>query len=283
MRPANFNNIPDELKEYNQWVCWRAIPKGGGKMDKIPIIPGIGTTAKSNDPSTWRSYDQAFDFYSKRDDIAGVGFVFSENDPFAGFDLDDCRNPETGDLTDRTERILTAFNTYSEISPSDTGIKGFCKGHLRGKGAAKWGIELYDRGRFFTVTGAWLGDYSARIEDRQEQVKTLHNALSDNNGKGVVKPGQNVNGWQDDVLPGVSGGARHRTALRLAGRWAMKGFSRAEILFFIVAWNMRNQPPKETLSDPGSKELMDIISYAENGITETPNEQKQKRANITLI
>ena len=280
MRPVNFNNIPDEIQEYPQWVCWRAVPKGNGKLDKIPVIPGIGNNAKSNDPSTWRSYDQAFDFYSKRNDIAGVGFVFAESDPFAGFDLDDCRDPETGVLTDRTKRILTAFNTYSEISPSDTGIKGFCKGHLPGKGAAKWGIELYDRGRFFTVTGAWLGDYSGRIEDRQEQITKLHNALGGSKSEGS-NPAWNPLGWQDDCLPGVSGGARHRTALRLAGRWAMKGFSKAEILFFIIAWNNRNQPPKESLGRP-SKELDDIINYA-TGNLETPNEQKTKRARVTFV
>ena len=281
MKPVNFSNIPDELQEYDQWVCWRGVPKNNGKMDKIPVTPGTGINAKSNDPSTWRSYDHAFDYYSKYQSMAGVGFVFSENDPFAGFDLDDCRTPETGELTDRAKRILKAFDTYSEISPSDTGVKGFCKGHLPGKGAAKWGIELYDRGRFFTVTGARLGDYSGQVEHRQEQVTTLHNALSGSDGKGV--PGQNVNGWQDDVLlPGVSGGARHRTALRLAGRWAMKGLSRAEIMFFIIAWNMRNQPPKESLAGP-SKELDDILIYA-TANTETPNEQKkQKRASVSLI
>jgi len=72
---------------------------------------------------------------------------------------------------------------------------------------------------------------------------------------------RNEKGWQDDVLKGVADGNRHRGALKLAGRLAEKGHSDAEIIQFLIAWNQNNNPPKDTLADPNSKEMQDIIAY----------------------
>lgn len=71
----------------------------------------------------------------------------------------------------------------------------------------------------------------------------------------------NEPGWQDPLLEGVVSTGRHDAALRLAARWRKKGLSDGEIAFFIQAWNMRNHPPKPSLSDPESKELKDILEY----------------------
>jgi hypothetical protein len=260
IRSLNIDNIPAELKDYDQWVCWKAKLKADGKIDKIPIIPGSGRNAKSNDPKTWRSYDEAVSYLNTRSGVvSGIGFALSKDDPFVGGDLDHCRNPETGELTDDAKKLLETFNTYSEISPSDTGVRFFCRGELPGKGATKDGVELYDQGRYLTITGGWLSDYSGRIEDRPHETVELHKRLSGGNGNG---DGQfNPPGWQDELIPGVGESERHRTALRLAGRWKSKGHSAAEITHFIITWNQRNRPPKESLSDPNSQELKDIVSY----------------------
>lgn len=71
-----------------------------------------------------------------------------------------------------------------------------------------------------------------------------------------------THGWQDEALKGVGDGLRHDTALQLAGRWAAKGHSAAEITQFIIAWNEKNTPPKGELSNPESKELQDIVESA---------------------
>lgn len=273
MRALNVDNVPDELKEYDQWVCWRPEPKKDGKVDKIPVTPGVGRNAKSNDPTTWRPYQEAVDYYKRhRKTIAGIGFVLSKKDPFAGGDLDSCRDPETGAITDKATRTLKRFNTYSEISPSDTGVRFFCRGKLPGTGKTKDGIELYDRGRFLTITGGWLGDYSGNIEDRSKEVLDLYKELAGDNGKKGTKLGQNPPGWQDELISGVSGGSRHATALRLAARWAAKGFSQTEITHFLLTWNQSNKPPKTSLADPSSKEFQDIIAYATQGKQEGEQE-----------
>jgi len=258
------DNIPEELTSYNQWVTWKAVEKRNGKTDKIPITPVAGSNAKTNDPETWVTFDQAIDYYKKHKDngIAGVGFVLAESDPFCGIDLDDCRNPETNEYTEKAIEILTSFNTYSEISPSNTGVKLILKGKLPGKGAAKDGVEIYDQGRFFTITGGWLGSINKRpldgaINARQKELSELYKQVAGDNQK---PDGQNAKGWQDELLKGVSQGGRHQTALRLAGRLAEKGLSDSEIIHFIISWNQSNKPPKPELAGP-SKEIQGIVDY----------------------
>jgi hypothetical protein len=266
VRTPNFDNFPDELKGYRHWVCWKATPKPKGSgFNKIPIVAGTGEPAKSNDPSTWRSYEEAVEYYeANRVKLAGIGYVLSEKDPFTGGDIDHCRDPQTGELDDRAKKLLQRFDTYSEISPSDTGVRFFCRGKLPGTGKAKDGVELYDRGRFLTITGGWIGEYSGKIEDRSKEVFELYRELGGVNGNGTEVV-QNPLGWQDGIITGVGAGARHASALRLAARWAAKGMSEKEIVHFILTWNQKNRPPKPELSDPNSKELRDIVDYVMRG------------------
>ena len=95
---VQFHNIPEELTEYNQWVAWRAAEKNDGKITKIPVNPHTGYNASTKDPDTWSPYDVAVRYYEKhQDDIAGIGFVFTNDDPFCGIDLDDCYDPDLKD------------------------------------------------------------------------------------------------------------------------------------------------------------------------------------------
>ena len=198
-------------------------------------------------------------FKDHKKTIAGIGFVLTKNDPFTGGDLDGCLDPETGEISENAEKILLDFNTYSEPSPSKTGVRFFCRGGLPGKGVAKNGVELYDTGRFLTITGEGFDDYSEEIEDRQAELSALFKKCGGvpSNGNGSRNP----YGWQDEKLDGVEESERHNTALRLAGRWAMKGLSYAEVTKQIIWWNTGNKPPKPELANPDSKELQDIINY----------------------
>lgn len=144
-------NIPKEMKDRDQWVCWRGEKKDNGKLDKIPINPHTGGKARTNDPTSWGTFEQVLTHYKHHKKITGIGFVFTEGDPFVGVDLDDC-------IKDRqvepwAKKILQDFNSYAEISPSGKGIKIFVKGKLPGGAVKTKHIEMYDRGRFFTVTG----------------------------------------------------------------------------------------------------------------------------------
>jgi hypothetical protein len=274
MRTVNLDNIPKELTEYPQWVCWKAVPKADGKIDKVPFDAGTGKPAKSNDPATWRTYHEAVGFYEKNcQKLAGIGFVLSESDPFTGGDLDHCRDPKTGKLTKKARAILQRFDTYTEVSPSDTGVRFFCRGELPGPGINKDGIELYSKGRFLTITGGWIGDYSGNIEDRAKEIQDLYKELRGHNG---TKPGESTKGWQDELLAGVGAGGRHLAAVRLACRWAALGASKTEITALITSWNDRNKPPKPELSDPTSKEFGDILDYAKVNAYSNPKAENAK-------
>ena len=77
-----------------------------------------------NDPSTWGSYARALKFYkTHKKTIAGIGFVLTKDTPIAGGDADNCYDPETGEITEAVKKILQDFSTYSEVSPSGTGIR----------------------------------------------------------------------------------------------------------------------------------------------------------------
>jgi hypothetical protein len=179
-RPPVFNKIPEELKRYNQWVAWKAEQRGDGKATKIPVNPNTGRYASTNQPETWGTYDEAVTLYNshKENGIAGIGFVFTKADPFCGVDLDDCYDPETGRMEDWAYGILKDLNSYSEISPSNRGVKIFAKGNLPGSGMNTGNIEMYDTGRYFTVTGAMLNEFPSTIENSNGKVASLYNKLS---------------------------------------------------------------------------------------------------------
>ncbi len=149
-------NIPVQLRELPQWVNWRYEFRDDD-WTKVPCIPRTGANAKSNDPSTWATFDEASRHAQRFD---GFGFQFGDSG-FVGIDLDDCRDPLTGKLTLFAEEIVERFNTYAEVSPSGEGVKLFLRGTWEGTGKNKLvngtdRIEVYPRGRYFTVTGAKL-------------------------------------------------------------------------------------------------------------------------------
>ena len=81
------SQVPDDLTERDQWVLWRYQTRKGSAT-KVPYQVG-GTLASSTDPHTWNSFEAVFSSWSNAPmRYAGVGFVFSEVDPFAGIDLD---------------------------------------------------------------------------------------------------------------------------------------------------------------------------------------------------
>jgi primase-polymerase (primpol)-like protein len=81
--------IPAELLEYKQWVLWRKATVDG-RMTKLPISPWSGKLAACDKPQTWSTYNHVR-YALRRFRCNGVGFVFTEEDPFCGIDLDGCR------------------------------------------------------------------------------------------------------------------------------------------------------------------------------------------------
>lgn len=163
--------IPDELREREQWVVWRTEPDDKGRMTKRPYTPVLSGTvyrASHSDARTWRSYDAACAcVMAREDEFDGIGYVFSDADPYCGIDLDDAFRP---DRIARTDRLVQAFNSYTEVSPSGKGLHIIVRGSLA-SGRRHDGIEVYDRERYFTMTGnPWGGGPVRAIEPRQAVV-----------------------------------------------------------------------------------------------------------------
>ena len=72
----DFLTIPQEMRDISQWVAWRAEQRGG-KTTKIPINIATGRGAKTNDPATWASFDDAISYWDEGAGASGVGGVFS--------------------------------------------------------------------------------------------------------------------------------------------------------------------------------------------------------------
>jgi hypothetical protein len=172
-------NMPSALRDLSQWVAWNTAPRAGRpKPPKVPIDPHTGRAADPTDPHTWGTLDDALDL-SHRLQLAGVGFVFTESDPFAGVDLDGCLDPRTGQLDPWAEEIVAGLRTYTEISPSCTGVKLVARAKLPGRRCRKGKVELYDRGRYFALTGRPLGGAPADVRPAQDALDALYRELFD--------------------------------------------------------------------------------------------------------
>ena len=158
--PVQFQNIPFELRAYNQWVVWKMVVKEG-LATKEPYQPAQSRfLASVTNPQTWGTFDQAVTAYNNDAEVTGIGFVFSESDPFFGIDIDDTDKVKTDKgVTERAEIIdlLRGTNTYTERSPLGKGLHliGFGKigDDRKGMKFPHAQIEVYASARYFTVTG----------------------------------------------------------------------------------------------------------------------------------
>jgi putative DNA primase/helicase len=147
-------NIPAELRARRQWVVWLYEVRDG-KPTKVPYNAHTRLRAASTDLETWAYFDAALAAY-EGGGYDGVGFVFSSGDPYAGVDLDKVRDPETGELQERAQRVVDAFpGAYTEVSPSGTGVHIITRAKVPKVAKRDW-IETYGQERYFTVTGVAL-------------------------------------------------------------------------------------------------------------------------------
>jgi primase-polymerase (primpol)-like protein len=173
--PSDFpspDSIPEALLGYDQWVCWTEKERDG-KLTKIPVDPSTGRYASTTDSETWSSFEAARG-RAERDGLSGLGFVFTDDDPVVGVDLDDCRVPETGTALDWAEQIVDMLDSFTEVSPSGTGFHVILEGTLPGDRSRKGDVEIYETARFFTMTGDHVDGTPTTIEARTGELETVY-------------------------------------------------------------------------------------------------------------
>ena len=185
---------PRELLEFKNWVAYeiRPNPENAAKPKKMPINPHTGYEAKSNDASTWGDFEiaskRAKTIYENRDETfmgAGVGFMFGipgKPSGIAGIDLDYCFNDD-GTLKDYAAEIVRLMDSYTEYSPSSKGLHilftltkslhELDSSFNTGKKNTALGIEIYDSGRYFTVTANVYGGQIKPLNERTEQARQV--------------------------------------------------------------------------------------------------------------
>lgn len=173
--------IPDTLTAIPRWVAWKLETKNG-KPTKVPYTPRSDeralSKASSTDPATWRDFPMSLHTLEHDATVTGIGFALN-GDGLCGVDFDHCRDADTGELNARVTRFLEMLNSYTEISPSGTGVRVFVHGELPEgpRKNTKEGIEMYADGRYLTVTGHHLEAYPVDVCEAQAALETMHAEL----------------------------------------------------------------------------------------------------------
>ncbi|MFH2075896.1 MAG: phage/plasmid primase, P4 family [Pseudomonadota bacterium] len=156
MMTPNLDTIPQDLLARLGWVTWKAEARPGQKeLAKVPYNPRTGEKANPSRPDTGGTFDEARAAYESSPGLfAGVGIILHEG--LMGIDLDDCRDPQTGAVQPWAQAVIDQMATYTEVSPSSTGFKLFLLGKKPGTACRRGSFEMYDKDRFFTVTGCGL-------------------------------------------------------------------------------------------------------------------------------
>jgi len=171
--PVEAAGIPNALKRLDQWVVW-SYRLVDGKFKKPPLNPRTMTDARTNDPDTWSDFEHALAVYEdgKSD---GIGVVMRAGSGIVGIDLDHAID-DAGNVEPNALRIVKMFNSYTELSPSGSGLHIFALADL--PVAKRSGpVELYGTSQYLTVTGCIFEDHN-RLRAAQAEVEKLHAAIT---------------------------------------------------------------------------------------------------------
>lgn len=194
--------FPTIAKDRPQWVCWRYSDRDSSKPAKLPLSPSTGEPADVTNPADWSDLTTAQLYHYEGEIIGyretvptntdGFGFVFTADDPYVGVDIDDCVTL-TGRIKPWAVDILNKLDCYTEFSPSGTGIHCVCQGSLPNGNARSANLELYEEGRFFTVTTNQVSsiETSVHTPERTDELAKLyeeHIASEDSTSDSPAQP-----------------------------------------------------------------------------------------------
>jgi len=194
--PPITDNIPQEMKDVDQWIVWGGPHKErNGKLvlNKTPINPVTRANAKSNDPSTWSSFDKCVNVLNsngydadKNDGLHGIGFQTGDDSEYVFLDFDHVLDDKENILPEAKD-LLEELHTYTEISPSGDGLHCVLrvdkdKFNMDEKSYRQWpdafgknaGLEIISKSKYCTITGARFQAYPNRVRSR---ATTLLNTL----------------------------------------------------------------------------------------------------------
>ncbi len=163
-----YNSLPESLTERKIWATWKL------EGSKKPPYQTDGNPARTNDKSTWASFEEANQAY-EAGGFDGVG-LFLDN--LTCIDLDKVRNAVTGELKPFAEEIVQEVKGWTEVSTSGSGVHilATCNAELEGcsKAHDTCKVEIFRHSRFIALTGHRIENGVNEIPERTEQIKRVH-------------------------------------------------------------------------------------------------------------
>jgi hypothetical protein len=184
--------IPLDLVEDPAWVVWRLEPRPDrlGAWSKAPYqATDCRRRASVRDPSTWATFDRAFVTYEAHPTLDGIGLVLHDAG-LVGVDLDGAIDGDGTVKAWAQEIVGPLVRAHWERSPSGRGLRGLTFGALppggRKRTYADGVVEMYDDGRFLTITGHAIPPGRHKLIDLQVDIEALHARIFGPSGVGLA-------------------------------------------------------------------------------------------------
>lgn len=237
---THYENIPDELKKLDQWVCTRS-------DSKVPMKAFEREAASSTNPETWSSFDTALKAVSEGH-YDYCGFVFNDNG-YVGIDIDDGYDQD-GFLSQIAADIIGKCRSYTEKSKSGSGFHILLRGTLPFKGKNNLaGVEIYKSARYFIMTGDTL--LYCNIEKNQKAIDyVVEKYFSESRRKKdcsryggriyspIWKSPKNNRIQLRPIYPRIPNGSRNICLTSLAGMLHYQGYNKQQIYDELIYCNM---------------------------------------------
>lgn len=163
------NHLVEQFKDAPRWVNWKLTTVNGRKT-KVPVSPRTGRAASSTKASDWTTFDEA-----RKKNKDAIGITFAPDQLLLGIDIDKVLKEGTteiiGEQAQSIAQLIIEADTYTEISPSGTGLHLFLRltSPLSLDASRHEPFEAYTDGRYFTVTQAPYKGYNKPVREVSPQ------------------------------------------------------------------------------------------------------------------
>lgn len=162
-----YEDIPQSLRARQQWLLWRFEKNAGKKPRKMPYYRAghrrVGTQGSDDDRAKLCTLDQALAAMAPRK-MDGIGFAFLPGDGLIGIDIDHAIDKETGEISERARKIIESCSSYTEYSPSGTGVHIIVAGESETFKSDAAGVEVFCGRQYFTFTGKRYSDTPDEVQ-----------------------------------------------------------------------------------------------------------------------
>jgi len=192
------DSIPKTLRELPRWIWW--------DKDKKPRSAVTGKQCDPTNLANGVSYEEAVDYIMLELNAGGLGFLLG--DGIAGVDIDGAYDDSGLLKKDASDIIDMLKPCYVERSPSGKGV------HIVGFGAKNTSLckkplnrskllEVYDKERYFTVTGNKLPESEPDLTDLTSRLTTLCDTFLPEPIRGKAVAAGTEDTWTDEEVIGA--------------------------------------------------------------------------------